>query len=98
MCGIQWIDGKGCVRAGGGTNSPTGAFLIWECLGACNISGYTGTAEWDTHIGECLRSRAVPFGCAVPEQSTSKRFCIFGVCSWTWCISRKVEKAILGVL
>jgi len=33
MCGIHWIDGKGCLRAGGGTNSPTGAFLIWDVQG-----------------------------------------------------------------
>ena len=30
MSCIHWIDGKGCLRAGGGTNSPTGAFLIWD--------------------------------------------------------------------
>jgi len=30
MSAIHWIDGKGCLRAGGGTKSPTGAFLIWE--------------------------------------------------------------------
>ena len=33
MCGIHWIDGKGCLGAGGGTNSPTGAFLIWDVQG-----------------------------------------------------------------
>jgi len=98
MSGIHWIDGKGCLRAGGGTNSPIGAFLIWECLGACNISGYTGTAEWDTHICECLRSRAVPFGCAVPEQSTSKRFCVFSVCSLDLVYMSETRKNFLEVL
>jgi len=30
MSTIHWIDGKGCLPAGGVTNSPTGAFLIWD--------------------------------------------------------------------
>ena len=34
MSGIHWIDGKGCLRAGGGTNSLTGAFLI------CDVQGH----------------------------------------------------------
>jgi len=33
MSRIHWIDGKGCLPAGGGTNSPTGAFLIWDVQG-----------------------------------------------------------------
>jgi len=33
MSGIHWIDGKGCLRAGRGRNSPTGAFLIWDVQG-----------------------------------------------------------------
>ncbi len=72
MSRIHWIDGKGCLRAGGGTNSPTGAFLIWDVQGHVTPPSTQATrSDTPTFAGV---SEAWPcfFGGRVSEKNTTE--------------------------
>ena len=73
MSGIHWIDGKGCLRAGGGTNSPTGAFLIWD------VQGHVTPPSTQAQLSETLTVASVSE--AVPCSLLSNSFNV-GALKW----------------